>query len=82
MRKLFLIVGISAMAIAFSSCTGTPKAESTSKDSTTKVIDTAAKAVDTTKKTGDVYTCPMHPEVLSNKPGKCPKCGDMDLVKK
>jgi uncharacterized protein with PIN domain len=26
------------------------------------------------------YTCPMHPEVMSNKPGKCPKCG-MTLVK-
>jgi len=21
------------------------------------------------------YTCPMHPEVMSDKPGKCPKCG-------
>jgi hypothetical protein len=21
------------------------------------------------------YTCPMHPEVKSTKPGKCPKCG-------
>ncbi len=28
-----------------------------------------------------VYTCPMHPEVTSDKPGKCPKCG-MTLVKK
>jgi len=27
------------------------------------------------------YTCPMHPEVHSDKPGKCPKCG-MDLVKR
>ena len=27
------------------------------------------------------YTCPMHPEVISDKPGKCPKCG-MDLVLK
>ncbi len=25
------------------------------------------------------YTCPMHPEVKSDKPGKCPKCG-MNLV--
>lgn len=22
-----------------------------------------------------IYTCPMHPEVRSNKPGLCPKCG-------
>ena len=28
-----------------------------------------------------VYTCPMHPEVILDKPGKCPKCG-MNLVKK
>lgn len=25
-----------------------------------------------------VYTCPMHPEVLSDTAGKCPQCG-MDL---
>jgi len=28
-----------------------------------------------------VYTCPMHPEIISDKPGKCPKCG-MDLIQK
>jgi rubrerythrin len=22
-----------------------------------------------------IYTCPMHPEVKENAPGKCPKCG-------
>lgn len=27
------------------------------------------------------YTCPMHPEIVTNKPGTCPKCG-MDLVEK
>jgi uncharacterized paraquat-inducible protein A len=26
------------------------------------------------------YTCPMHPEIVRSKPGKCPKCG-MQLVK-
>jgi P-type Cu2+ transporter len=25
------------------------------------------------------YTCPMHPEIVKDAPGKCPKCG-MDLV--
>jgi Heavy metal binding domain len=28
-----------------------------------------------------IYTCPMHAEVLSDKPGECPKCG-MDLILK
>jgi membrane fusion protein, copper/silver efflux system len=27
------------------------------------------------------YTCPMHPEIIRDQPGKCPICG-MDLVKK
>ncbi|SDW51797.1 Cu+-exporting ATPase [Hydrobacter penzbergensis] len=26
------------------------------------------------------YSCPMHPDMVSNKPGKCSKCG-MDLTK-
>ena len=30
--------------------------------------------------TAQKYTCTMHPEVVMNKPGKCPKCG-MTLVK-
>ena len=29
--------------------------------------------------TTDVYVCPMHKDVKSDKPGKCPKC-KMDLV--
>jgi PHP family Zn ribbon phosphoesterase len=28
-----------------------------------------------------VYTCSMHPEIVQNGPGKCPKCG-MDLIPK
>jgi len=35
----------------------------------------------TVKTTAVVYTCPEHPNYVSNKPGKCPKCG-MALVKK
>src|SRR5688572_8892917 len=29
--------------------------------------------------TGAVYTCPMHPEIRKDQPGKCPICG-MKLV--
>ena len=25
--------------------------------------------------TGETYTCPMHPEVVQDRPGKCPDCG-------
>lgn len=31
--------------------------------------------------TAKKYTCTMHPEVVQDKPGKCPKCG-MKLVPK
>jgi hypothetical protein len=42
--------------------------------------DTMPKSkMDPTFKT--VYTCPMHPDITSDKPGKCPKCG-MNLVAK
>src|SRR5687768_6736910 len=28
-----------------------------------------------------LYTCSMHPQIIRDKPGKCPICG-MDLIKK
>jgi len=36
-------------------------------------------AVDSTTAKNEIYTCTMHPEVRSEKPGDCPKCG-MKLV--
>ena len=26
-----------------------------------------------------LYTCPMHPEIVKNEPGSCPRCG-MNLI--
>jgi len=31
------------------------------------------------KKSNETYICPMHPQIVQNKPGSCPICG-MDLV--
>lgn len=39
-------------------------------------MDTTQKEM---KMSAKKYTCTMHPEVVKNKPGKCPKCG-MKLV--
>jgi CopA family copper-resistance protein len=38
------------------------------------------KKENTQKAQPATYTCPMHPEIHANKPGKCPKCG-MTLIK-
>lgn len=48
------------------------------KESTAVNFLSDSTLTDSTKVT---YTCPMHPEVTSDKPGQCPKCG-MDLVPK
>src|SRR3989344_5393829 len=42
--------------------------------------DSVKKPVESTDKAGQVYTCPMHPEVRRDKPGMCPECG-MNLIK-
>lgn len=42
-------------------------------------VDPAPMAAATTQPVQ--YTCSMHSEVVSDKPGKCPKCG-MKLVEK
>ena len=35
----------------------------------------ADSQADTSRVPREIYSCPMHPEVKSDKPGKCPKCG-------
>lgn len=43
------------------------------------ILNDQQQKKDTTVKV--VYTCPMHSEIVQDKPGKCPKCG-MNLVAK
>ena len=45
------------------------------------VIMIACSSKDSSHEHSDTYTCPMHPTVISDKPGVCPVCA-MDLVLK
>ena len=66
-NKLSALAGLVIFAIAVAALTGCGKSGQTQGDSQS----TTAKQ----------YTCTMHPEVVLDKPGKCPKCG-MELVEK
>ena len=68
MKKLLLVV---CVALGFFACNNTHTETMTNVESkdTTAVI------------AGAIYTCPMHPEITSDKPGTCSKCG-MDLEAK
>lgn len=65
MAAAFLAVTLIA-GLALAGCSG-------STNSTNESAGKNGKAVH--------YTCPMHPDVLQDKPGDCPKCG-MKLVEK
>jgi hypothetical protein len=76
MQKNTLLIGsIALFAITFTACSNNTNSKAAT-DSSATTKDTLMM-----KQTAVVYTCKMHPEVTSDKPGKCPKCG-MDLVKK
>jgi Cu(I)/Ag(I) efflux system membrane fusion protein len=65
MKTLLIYIGIvSALLIA---CSGEQKPDEHSGHN--------QQEAETTK-----YTCPMHPQVIQDKPGTCPICG-MDLIK-
>jgi len=66
MKKTILIFGIAVVATVAFSCSNS-------------ATNTTTQGSETQKKV--VYTCPMHPEVLSDTAGTCSKCGMALVVK-
>ena len=81
---LFLGLVLTSLSTTLSSCsdnkgtteTSTVPGSSATSDSTATPGANPGPGI-----AAETYTCTMHPEVIANEPGKCPKCG-MDLVKK
>jgi hypothetical protein len=96
MKKITLLIITTIVAFTFSACNNQQKSdemETTSVETTTTTPDDNPSTNDTAKADMNkgigeaagknvIYTCPMHPEVQSDKPGKCPKCGMTLVVKK
>jgi len=74
--KLAAFATIALLAIAVAAVTGCNK-------SGQKQSDTQTGQTSQTSQTNKAiqYTCSMHPEVVQDMPGKCPKCG-MELIEK
>lgn len=73
--KQAIVASMFLAAIVFAACNSSNSSD-TKKDTVgaTPSADTSKKMVASVK-----YTCKMHPEVISDTAGKCPKCG-MDMV--
>lgn len=85
--KYFLTSGLALASLAFVA-TGCSDNKTTTVETTTAPAATTAVAADSTaapaaaEGVATTYTCPMHPEVVADHPGKCPKCGMNLIVKK
>lgn len=64
MRSLSaIIIALSFFSFSLISCEQKEATEKTEEN------------IDTKMETGVQYTCPMHPEDVTDKPGTCPNCG-------
>jgi len=85
--KYFLTWSLALASLTFVAA-GCSENKTTAAETTTAPAATTAVAADSTAApaatngVATTYTCPMHPEVVTDHPGKCPKCGMNLIVKK
>ena len=82
---LFIAAFLLSMAFVFTACNNDKSSTATtpSTDTSSTVAtdtSTAASTENNQLAANETFTCTMHNEVMSDHPGKCPKC-EMDLVK-
>ena len=81
--KIILPYGFALASLLLA--TGCSDKGSTATDTTTSTAPTQPTSTDAHGPAAGAkaaqYSCPMHPNEVSDHPGKCPKCG-MALVKK
>ena len=83
-KLLFLGLVLTSLSALTTSCSDNKGSTETSKAASPAAATDSAATAGGNPGPGiatETYTCTMHPEVITNEPGKCPKCG-MDLVKK
>jgi len=87
MKKLFLLALLSFLPFSSLLADASPTAQASSATAAAASKPALVKKAHKPKKakpaqaTLKTYVCPMHPDVISHHPGRCPKCG-MDLVEK
>lgn len=75
MKRWHLVAIVLAIAAAFfvllTGCRSAPDGDSAAAETAPPAPSAEVQEVDT----GYTYTCPMHPEIQQDRPGKCPECG-------
>ncbi|MEO8415004.1 MAG: heavy metal-binding domain-containing protein [Ginsengibacter sp.] len=71
MKRIIIMPAFMLVTVLFlPACSGSYSKQPGANADSTKMINASVK-----------YTCTMHPEVISDTPGACPKCGMTMVIK-